>query len=157
LPSPHHKAADAPIVEDEIKGNLGIGDEIQIDRAMWLIYKPAPFEPGREVDFIAVLSAPVVALRLANVDVEIYRGELAKLGPEIARLTDTQGTPAVEALAAIEGVLEDGEALTHLSDEALGIVSQALWAMDVSGDLTERLRAVWHEIRDYLARQRPPT
>lgn len=147
---------DAPVVEHEApSGSLHIGDEIQVDGVMWLIYQLAPFTPGREVDFIAALSAPPVAMMLDGEPVEWYRSELAQLRPEVARLTDTRGDPAVEALAIIEAILERDEAPRELSDEAIGILVAALHAIEVSDGLSDRLRAVYNALRDYLARKEP--
>ena len=143
---------DAAIVEhDATAGTLSIGDEIRIDGVMWMIYQLAPTD--RNADFITALAAPSVFLTLDTVNVELYRSELARLRREVARLVDTRGEPAAEALAMVEGVLERNEAPETLSDDALRILSHALHAIEVSEELDDRLRAFWHELRDYLARR----
>jgi hypothetical protein len=147
-------AEDAPVVEHEDPaGSLRIGDEIPVDGATWLIYSLAPVDREQGADFIAVLSAPPVILTLNGEHVELYRGELAQLRREVARLVDARGEPAAEALAMIVSVLEENDPPPRLSHDALGVLSEALYAMEVSDGLSDRLRAVWNALRDHLGRQ----
>jgi hypothetical protein len=43
------------------------------------------------------------------------------------------------------------ESMSPLSDDGVRILSEALSALEVENRLTDRLRAVWNAVRDYLA------
>jgi len=149
-------APDAPIVEHEARaGSLRIGDEIYVNGAMRVIYSLAPFDADRNADFVAVLAAPPVVLTLNGDLVELYRSELVQLRAEIARLADRR-EPTASLLATIDAMLNADQAQLEVSDEEVAVLSDALHALEVSDGLSERLRAVWNAIRDYLRRQRPP-
>jgi hypothetical protein len=101
---------NAPIVEHEARaGSLHIGDEVYVEGVMRSISQLAPFDPDRSADFVAVLAAPPVVPTLNGEHIELYRSELAQLRPELARLADTRGEPAAEALAMVIAVLEENE------------------------------------------------
>jgi hypothetical protein len=146
-------APDAAIIEHQAQaGSLHIGDELYLDGVMRTIHRLAPFESGRNADFMAVLAVPPVVLTLGAEHVELYRSELAQLRPEIARLADTR-PPAAAFLATVEAVLEADEAGLRVTDDELAVLAEALLALEVSGDLSERLRFVWNAVRDYLRPQ----
>jgi hypothetical protein len=84
---------------------------------------------------------------------ELYRGELAQLRPEVARLQESRGEPAAELRGMIQAVLETDEPPPALGDEALGVLVEALHAMEVSDGLSDHLGAVYDELRDYFARR----
>jgi len=53
----------------------------------------------------------------------------------------------------IQAVLETDEPPPALGDEALGVLVEALHAMEVSDGLSDHLGAVYDELRDYFARR----
>lgn len=142
-------APNAPVVEhDAAPGSLHIGDEVTIDGVVWVVTQLAPFDhPGR-AEFLCALEAPPLVIMLnGEPAAELYTSELAVVRREMSRFADSAATAA-----KLERVLTGGPT-ESLTDEDLIAIGGAFYALEVSRDLTDHMRAVWYEIRDYLGRR----
>lgn len=135
----------APVVDHDPGQNLTIGDEVTINGVVWIVAELAPFDHPGGAELVCALAAPALIIALnGDPSAELYTSEIAIIRRQLTQLADGAATAA-----KFEQVLV-GRQTTPLTDADLGAIAGALYALDVSRDLTDHMRAVWHELRDYF-------